>query len=69
MTVTFWRLTEEVSKGDRCASLHIHFSSVNICENPIDWDRKDEMMSERKRKSGSQMLDPNVLMHCNTCGE
>ena len=74
MTVTFWRLTKEVSKGDRCASLHIHFSSVgqalqNICENPSDWDRKDEMMSERKRKSGSQMLDPSVLMRCNTCGE
>ena len=63
MTVTFWRLTKEVSKGDRCASLHINFSSVgqafqNICENPSDWDRKDEM-AERKRKSGSQMLDPS----------
>ena len=70
MTVTFWRLTKEVSKSDRCASLHIHFSSVNICRNPNDWDRKDEMaVSEGKRKSGSQMLDPNVLMRCNTCGE
>ena len=75
MTVTFWRLTKEVSKGDRCASLHIHFSSVgqdfqNICENPSDWDRKDDMaVSEGKRKSGNQMLDPNVLMRCNTCGE
>ena len=48
MTVTFWRLTKEVSKGDRCASLHINFSSVsqyfqNICEKPSDWDQKDEM--------------------------